>query len=101
MMRVVARLTKPHETIKVMRAGLDPTEGYVAIRDTATAQTTELIPKQGLGIYLVTKHVLEGYHWLQLCQTCQGAGWRWGTGPDSLGDPVKDVCEACQGKGGQ
>ena len=100
-MMLIARLSKPHETIKVMRAGLDLTEGYVAIRDTATAQTMELVPEQGLDLYLMMKHVLEDYHWLQLCETCQGTGWRWGVGPDSCGDPVKDLCEACQGKGGK
>ena len=100
-MKIIARMTKLDETIKVMRAGLDPTEGYMAIRDTATTQTTELVPEHGLGLYLMMKHVLEGYHWLQLCETCQGAGWRWGIGPDSCGDPVRDVCEVCQGEGGK
>ena len=100
-MRLIARLHKPHDTIRVLPAGLRREDGYLAIRDTPTAQHTEHIPWLGLDFYLMEKHVIGGYHWLKLCQGCHGQGWQWAPGPDAQGDPLKDMCPECNGQGGQ
>lgn len=113
MNHLIARLEKPGETIRVMRAGLDHQDGYLAIRDIdgwehdwtpvyrgiTPRQTVERIPWQGLDLYLMMKNLVDGYRWLRLCEACRGEGWRWV--PAQRGeDADRDVCPECQGKGG-
>ena len=100
MTRILARLEKPGESIRVMRQGLDMREGYLAIRETDTDQHTESIPWMGLDLYLMMKNVVDGYKWLALCPTCHGEGWRWV--PSNHGeDADRDLCPECQGRGGK
>ena len=73
-------------------------DGYYIFTDSPTSQRVEHFAQ-----YLYPMHCemyeAQGYQPMQLCQACQGKGWRWvGVGQD--GEAERDECPTCEGKGG-
>ena len=98
--RLIARLSKPGETIRVIRdsGGLN-LRGFYFIHDGPQTQTIDHITISPA--LVISLYELQGFKQLVLCAQCKGEGWIWANTSDSCGDPVKDVCDACQGEGGK
>ena len=93
---MMARFQRGTTRVRLVRDVMG--DGFYTFTESSDTQTVQHHALKYYPLH-VDLYLVNGYTRLELCQTCQGKGWRW-VSSNHGEDAERDMCPKCQGEGG-